>query len=239
MIQNRTGIVLQKRDFTENDLIVTILTEEGERIEMVAKGAGGPQSKRRAHLELMNQVQVTLQKSSRHDYLQSVECINSFSRLKDKLECIFHAQVLLEIVRKSVAEENPEPELYALLHETLLALNEKTPHPLTMEISLLKLAHTLGVLPSFKHCGKCLRALEENAVWNPEHGTLHCLDCQETNAEKLELKYLKALEFFRQAHESDYRRVHLLIDEENVLRSFIRRYFQHQFQDSMKILEWA
>ena len=239
MIQNRTGIVLHKRDFTENDLIVTILTEQGERLELVAKGAGGPQSKRRAHLELMNQVQITLRHSPRHDYLQSVECVNSFSSLKNKLECVFHAQVLLEIVRKSVASDNPEPELYHLLHETLLALNEKTPHPLTMEISLLKLAHTLGVLPSFKHCGKCLRDLGDNAIWNAELGTVHCLDCQETDAEKLELKYLKALEFFKQAHEVDYRRVHLAEGEEDTLRSFIRRYFQHQFQDSMKILEWA
>jgi DNA repair protein RecO (recombination protein O) len=239
MIQNLTGIVLQKRPFTEHDLIVNLLTSNGERLELVAKGAAGPQSKRRAHLELMNEVQLVVRKSPRHLYLQSVECVNSFNGLKNKLECVFHAQALLEIIRKSVAEENPEPELYQLLKETLEALNEKTTHPLTVEISLLKLAHHLGVLPSFKHCGKCLRALEENAVWNSELGTVHCLECQETDAEKLELKYLKALEFFRQAHETEYRRVHLAPEEESVLRSFIRRYFERQFQDSMKILEWA
>jgi len=239
MISNFTGIVLQKRPFTEKDLIVVVLTEEGERLELVVKGAAGPTSKRRAHLELMNRVQGTVHQSRNHNYLQSVECVSSFSYLKNHLDRVFHAQVLLEIMRKNMADENPEPELYALLHETLLALNEKRPHPLTMEISLLKLAHTLGVLPSFKHCGKCLRSLEENGMWNAQLGTLNCLNCQETDAEKLALKYLKALEFFKQAHEADYRRVHLVDDEENVLRSFIRRYFQHQFQDSTKLLEWA
>lgn len=239
MIYNCCGIVLHKRDFTEKDLIVLLLTDEGALLEVVVKGGGGPTSKRRAHLELMNRVQGTVHTSPRHHYLQSVECVESFNTLKNQLERVFHAQVLLEIMRKSLAAENPDPELYSLLLETLRALNEKDPHPLTMEISLLKLAHLLGVLPSFKQCGKCLQTLEVQASWNAENGTVHCLTCQETNVEKLEMKYLKALEFFKQAHETQYRRVHLTEVEEGALRSFIRRYFQAQFHEPMKMLEWA
>lgn len=239
MIQNCTGIVLNKRDFMESDLIVTLLTERGERLELVAKGAGGPKSKRRAHLELMNRVHVTTRTSPHHHYLQSVECTESFSHLKNNLERVFHAQVLLEILMKS-STENTDPALYALLEETLNALDEDSPHALTMEISLLKLAHTLGVLPSFKHCGKCLKVLaEEPASWNAHAGTLHCQRCQESEAECLEYKYLKALEFFKSAPEADYRRVHLAPDEEGALRSFIRRFFENQFPQPMKILEWA
>lgn len=239
MISNHHAIVIHKRTFTENDLIVVVLTEQGERLELVVKGAAGPTSKRRSHLELMNRVQLTVRDGRTHKYLDSVECTESFSHLKNNLERVFHAQVLLEILLRS-STENPEPQLYNLLSETLEALNEDSPHALTMEISLLKVAHTLGVLPSFRHCGKCLRVLsQEPASWNPEAGTLHCSTCQNSAAECLEFKYLKALDFFKSAPQLAYRRVHLAPDEESTLRSFIRRYFEAQFKEPMKVLEWA
>ena len=59
-LKNITAIVLNKRDFMESDLFLTLLDDEGKRFEVLVKGAGSQKSRRRRHLERMNLIKGTL-----------------------------------------------------------------------------------------------------------------------------------------------------------------------------------
>lgn len=196
--RNIHGIVLQKRIFLESDLFLTVLSEEGEKIEFLVKGANG-RSKRRSHIELLNVISGSCYQGSRHLYLQEVRCENSFWRLKEDLDRILDSQEVISWLCQQVHAESPHPEIYEQLLDFLQELNQKEPRALSKEIVLLQLSHQLGFLPNFKECSECHRTiLDEETPWNSEQGTLHCKSCQPELTEHLALKYRKAIEFLKE-----------------------------------------
>lgn len=236
MIQNLTGIVLRRREFGEKDLILTLLNDQGERVEAVVKGANLPQSRRRAHLELMNLVKGTTYQGTHHLYLQNVQTKNSFTHMKENLSLVLRLSIFLEILDRGLMEKDSQVEIYELLEETLHSLN-KEPHPFLTEAALIKLAHLLGFLPSFKQCNACHLNLEEEAHWDEAAGTLSCTKCRKEHHRPLPLKYRKAFEFFRRASTEDCRKVHLDEEEADTLREWIPGFFSMHLDRPLKSLQ--
>lgn len=234
--QNFKGIVIHKRQFMESDLFLTVLTESGEKLELLAKGANG-KSRRKHHLELMNQIEGTFYEGKTHYYLQSVQCKQSFTHLKNDLQLILRMHMILEIINKTVMPEDPHPEIHQLLEETLHALNKKNTHELTPEITLIKLAHLLGFLPNFKECSSCHKLLtKDEAKWNQEQGTIQCKECSTELCEHMPLKYRKALDFFRRAPRSEYIKVSLKPEETHQIKNMLPNLFIKQLGAPLKSL---
>lgn len=220
----------------EQDLILSLLSEDGERYELMVKGAASGNSKRRAHLEIMNLIEGHLYHSRSHIYLQNPQCKTSFIHLKSDLKTLIPIQLFLEIIEKSVLEKDPQPEIYQLLHKTLDLLNKKNAHSFTVEIALIKLAHHLGFLPDFKKCSHCHQAMEEDdAHWNLSRSTLECKDCSQSE-NPFPLKYRKALEFFRRAEERDWQQVQLNHEEETHLKALLPPLFTAHMDQPLKSL---
>ncbi len=233
--QSFTGIVLKKRPFFEDTPLITILTNEGFKIECIAKGLDSSKSKRRAHVECLNLVSGTLYESRSQSYLQEVICLKSHSALKDQLELLLRMQVVLEIIDRSVFEGDAHPEIYTLLENSLAELNE-APHPLLLEATLIRLAHLLGFLPSFKRCAHCHQDIvEDKAHWNDEDQTLHCENCKERR-DPFPLKYRKILEFFREESLNRAHLIRLSKEEHETLRSFLPKLFLNHMNQPLKSL---
>jgi DNA repair protein RecO (recombination protein O) len=223
--QNFKGIIINKRQFMESDMFLTVLTDSGEKFELLAKGASG-RSRRKHHLELMNQIEGTFYEGKTHYYLQSVQCKQSFIHLKEDLQLILRMHMILEIINKTVMLEDPHPEIYQLLEETLNSLNQKNVYELTPEITLIKLAHLLGFLPNFKECSSCHKLLtKDEAKWDQEQGTIQCQNCSSELCEHMPLKYRKALDFFRRAPRSEYIKVTLNPEESHEIKSMLPNLF--------------
>lgn len=238
MHKNFTGIILRNRPFTEKDLIVSILTEEGLHVECVAKGAATEGSKRRAHLEAMNQISGTFYQGKTHQYLQSPRSERSFARLKSNLDCILKAQLLLEIVSKGVHPEDPHPEIYEALLDTLQELNKKDVHPFSAESGLIRITHYLGFLPSFKECHHCHAAIDnDEGRWDTQHGGLYCPKCSHERNQPFPLKFRKAIEFFRHAPQEHVRQLHIQEEERAKLGRFVNEFLLTHFKGRLRTLE--
>lgn len=196
-IQNQKAIIIKTRQFMENDMIVTLLNEKGEKIEAIVKGAQSGTSKRKAHMDLLNLVNATIYQSNRNKYLQAVQATSTFHRAKERFFDVFTLYKILDIINRSIQEEDKFPEIFSLLLETMETLNSKNPHIFTTEIALIKLAHLLGFLPSFRQCGKCHQAGEGEFYLNDTAGTIHCENCKNDYDSPVELKFRKAIEYFR------------------------------------------
>lgn len=236
MIKNVSGIVIKRREWGESDLLVSLLDENGERLDLIVKGAGGGKSKRKSHLELMNRLKGTVYDSAQKSYLQSVECVQSYYHLKQNFERVFQVYVLLEVIDQSTLPENPDPQLYELLEATLDHLNQKNASRLGAEIGLVKWGEALGVLPSFRSCGLCHRSLEESARWNVEKQILHCAECAVVNGEDLPLKYRKALEFFKTASFQECSAIVFQDEEVQKLRELIPYLLRGHLERPLKSL---
>jgi DNA repair protein RecO (recombination protein O) len=234
-----TGIILKKRIFMESDLFVTILCDDGNRVECLVKGANG-KSKRRSHLDLMNQIQGQVYQSKNYLYLQEVRTKKSFSTLKQNLEMIMRMQVIFEIIECSVQPEDPHLEIYTLLFSTLNELNNKIVHSFTPDIALIKLAHYLGFLPSFKNCGLCHEEIQsDDGRFDQDAGTFLCRLCAKENHIHIPLKYRKAMEFFRVANKEDCERIHLELEEEKSIQALLPSLFTSHLSRPLKSLSIA
>ncbi|MBT4384995.1 DNA repair protein RecO [Candidatus Peregrinibacteria bacterium] len=237
--QNIRGIVIRTRIFVENDLIISILTDEGMHIECVAKGAGG-KSKRKSHLEVMNLIDASLYQGKQHFYLQEVRSKNCYVHLKDNLEKILESQLLLEIIQKGVLQEDPHPEVYKLLIETFEDLNKKESHNFTIQRALIQLAHLLGFLPSFKNCGTCHKEIiTDEGHFNQENSTLHCQSCANDEHIHLALKYRKVFEFCRNASKEEYEKVHIEKADHALIKSIVPHFFTPHFNSPLKSLSFV
>ena len=98
MIQNLSGIILRRREYGEKDLMLTVLSCAGDRLDLVVKGANIPNSRRRSHLELMNLIEGTTYQSTHNLYLQNVQVKDSFTHLKENVNLVFRLAVFLEIL---------------------------------------------------------------------------------------------------------------------------------------------
>lgn len=235
MIQNLEGIVLRKREYGEKDLMLTVLSNSGDRLDLVVKGANLPHSKRRGHLEIMNLIQGTTYQGTHNLYLQNVQVKNSYTHLKENVDLIFRLSIFLEIVERSLLPKDPHPEIYILLKETLESLNKEI-QTFLPEAALIKLAHLLGFLPSFKHCNACHESLREDAHWDAAAGTLACSNCKKPEHRHFPLKYCKAFEFFRAASAEECQKIHLQKEEEQTLRDWIPHFFTLHLDRPLKSL---
>ncbi len=239
MIQNCTGIVLKQKIWGEKDLLLSVLSEEGHLKEWIVKGAGSGNSKRRSHLELMNKIRGTLYINGKNHYLQSVECVESFYHLKQDFKRVFAAQLFLEVIKRSLVPEDPYPAGFQLLERTFEHLNGKDPCPLGVEIGLVKWGELLGILPNFRTCGACHQWIKEIARWNGEKQVLLCEPCGGAYGEELELKYRKALEFFKTASFHECRNLTLKESESSKLRELIPYFFRDHLDQPLKSLPMA
>lgn len=222
-IRNIRGIVIRTRPFMENDLCVAVITELGEKLDLIVKGARGKNSRRKGHLEVLNMISATVYESRHNSYLQTVRCENPFFRLKDSYFSIFSICRLVEIINARVLEEDPHQEIYDLLLETMTLLNSETSHLFTVDFALVKLANLLGHLPSYRNCGKCHRV--EDRMYISNNG-LNCDNCKHPEDVAIELKYRKAMEFFRETGLAALQKISLSEEESEFLKNVIEKLFE-------------
>lgn len=226
-IKNIRGIVIRTRPFMENDLCAAILTEEGEKLDLIVKGVRAKNSRRKGHLELLNLVSGTVYESKHNSYLQTVRCENSFHHLKDSYCDVFSIYRLIGIINSRVLEEDPQPAIYKLLLETLDLMNCKKTHLFTVDFALIKLADMLGHLPSYKNCGGCHRA--ENQMYLSGGNSVHCVDCKNPEDAPIALKFRKAMEFFRTRSMSALQKISITEEESEILTNIIGKLFDTRY----------
>lgn len=236
MLRNCTGIVIHTRPFTEHDWMVSLLTDQGERLDCVVKGVGRPHSRRRAHLNPMNWLAVELYFSPRHVYMQKLQVLHSFTHLKEHPDWVLRLYIFLEILEKCLKPKMQEPSIFLLLKETLEAL-EKGGQAFLPVLAQIQLARILGFLPSFKTCGYCHLHLEEEAHWDKDSKTLSCRRCRKHSHLPLPLKYRKAFEYFGKASHSDCQKIRLAPEEVRTLQEWTHDFFQSYLDKPLKSLE--
>lgn len=119
------GIILKKNKFAESDLILRVLTSEGRKLSLIAKGA--LQSKKRFSggvLEPTHFISFKYQpaKESLH-LLTSAELVQSFPGLREDYDKISSALELLGLVDRVVLEGQNQETLFGLTGNALTEIS--------------------------------------------------------------------------------------------------------------------
>jgi DNA repair protein RecO (recombination protein O) len=158
-----TGIVLQKKPFGENDLLVTILSPDLGLVRGVAPGARKHKSRLRGRTELLVVNHFFLIQGRSIDRITQIETIESYPKLSQSIGKLAVSQYLAELVLNLALREQPQSELYTLLREHLRRIEnlstEENLFPYLAQAIFHLLAVT-GIAPNVHSCIYCQKAIE-------------------------------------------------------------------------------
>lgn len=154
-IESFEGIILSETNYSESSKILNVLTKEHGLIGIMSKGCRNLKSKLRGvSRKLVYGKFNVYYKETGLSTLISVDLLSSFSKTLTDLERISYASFILDLALQ-VARPNDSEDIFDLLKNTLLKIEEGlTPIVLT-NIFELKLLDFLGVSPSIDACSHC------------------------------------------------------------------------------------
>lgn len=154
-IEEVEGIILSETNYSETSKILNILTNEYGLIGVMSKGCRNIKSKLRG-------VSRKLVYGKFHIYyrenglstLIGVDLINSFNGILSDLTKFSYAAYMIDLVRQ-VLKQNEDKEIYCILINTLLKMEDGLPCNILITIVEVKLLDFLGVKPMIDCCSVC------------------------------------------------------------------------------------
>ncbi len=143
------AIVLKRLNYSEADRILTVFTHKHGKISCIAKGVRRTVSKKAPHIELFSLSNFYFARTKGLPLVTQAETINSFSHLKNNLETTKIAFHAAEIVDRLLAEDQPQPDVFASYLKLLTYLDTgnqltKQKQQLTLTRFQLKILTELG-----------------------------------------------------------------------------------------------
>lgn len=106
------AIVINKKAYKENDVLVTALSQNLGKIFFIAKGASSHKSHRNATLQLGNLIQIDLYQKNDFYWLSDSKTIKNFIKTDKSLNQIKYAFYFLEIINQLVAQDQDTLNLF-------------------------------------------------------------------------------------------------------------------------------
>jgi DNA repair protein RecO (recombination protein O) len=154
-IDSFQGIVLSETNYSESSKILNVLTDKYGQIGIMSKGCRNMKSKLRGvSRKLVYDTFHVYYKENGLSTLIGVDVINSFSKTIMDLEKVSYASLMLDVTYQ-VIKQNDSNEIFGLLRDVLIKIEEGL-NPLVLSLILeLKLLDYLGVAPNIDSCNVC------------------------------------------------------------------------------------
>ncbi|HNX95735.1 MAG TPA: DNA repair protein RecO [Holophaga sp.] len=172
MLRTHAAIVLRPTPFQEGGLIVSFLTEHGERMVGLAKGAKKPAAKWVSAFEPLGLVRVTFFGKEHVELRRITRCELQHSplvlgHLESNLVIACLADVFDRVAREGVEDER----LFRLLSACARALKQSPDRAMAiLAYAEHWLLHCLGLLPHPRLCGRCGNDAAPLVLLSDDHG---------------------------------------------------------------------
>lgn len=170
--------VLSRTKLGEQDLILTMLSEDGCEVRAVAKGARKPSSRLAGRVELFCEVDTLLAHGRNLDIVSEASLLDARLYLRRDSEYLSAAETICEVARLTCFADTPDPFLHPILVRALSAIGEAQD---AAHIMLVVAAYAFKVLahegwyPELSGCVMC--GDEQVELFSPESGGVLCTSC--------------------------------------------------------------
>nr|WP_321466530.1 DNA repair protein RecO [uncultured Desulfobulbus sp.] len=181
--QTTRGYVLHIAGYGEADKLVTLYSNDLGRFTAIAKGALKSKQRFVNKLEpysLLSLFYLPPRTSSGLYFLEEAELLAANLPLRHSHQRYIVASHYTELILRFTREQDPDPELFALIAWTLESLS-LSPAPLQIAtFALIHLLDTLGYRPDLQSCCRCHRlvSVPHSYTLVPGNGALLCNRCQ-------------------------------------------------------------
>ncbi len=173
------GIVLREVNYKEADKILTVLTAEGGKRTVKARGCRRKGSALSAACQLLAWSDMTLFEYRDRYTLSEASTLALFRRVREDLDKLSLGSYFAQVIEAVAQEGRAEPELLRLLLNSLYALDAlDRPLPLVKAAFELRLLCVAGYAPLADACCVCGAAEPEAPCLHLREGVLHCAACR-------------------------------------------------------------
>ena len=179
------AFIINKIDFGESDLIITLFTQERGKISTIGKGAKRSRRRFPGSLELFSLVSFNgfIKHPLALTRIDECQVIEPFLAIQDDLNSYFCGCYFLEIVNRCCAERQANKTFFNLLNDIFNFL-ATVPHNRNFNCRIrlfeLQIITLLGFKPQLSSCLDCGRKLDKGRFFHfsPQTGGLVCESCQ-------------------------------------------------------------
>jgi len=223
------GIIIKRRNFLEKDRVLTLLSKESGKTEVLAKGARRPGNRLSASCDLATAARFYVQKTKTIDIVSEIEPFFRPDRIRGqyhKTEIISYA---LKIVDQLYEQDEPHARTYKNLLDLLEAISFKMRQLLFLKF-LLDVLEDLGAQPNFLTCPVCHREVtgKDEFMFAFSGGLTHqhCLDSECISISQKEIKLLRLLKLNNIRQSSNMK-----VDKATFEKTYqiMQKYFEHEF----------
>ena len=173
------GLVLRETAYKEADKILTVLTAEGGKRTVKARGCRRKSSPLAAAAQLLVYSDMTLFEYRDRFTLSEAESIRQFWHMKSDVELLALGSYFAEVMEAVAVEGRPDPAGLSLILNSLHALDQlNRPQVLVKGAFELKLMSLEGYEPLLDACAVCGLPQPEEPMLHLTEGVLHCAGCR-------------------------------------------------------------
>ena len=174
------GLVLRETSYKEADKILTVLTREGGKRTVKARGCRRKNSPLAASAQLLVWSDMTLFEYRDYFTLNEAEALELFWGVRQDVEKLALCSYFAEVTEAAAQEGEPCPEVLSLLLNCLYALDKlKKPRAQVKAVFELRLLCLTGYAPLLDACAVCGKQEPVHPRLNLSQGVLHCAGCRE------------------------------------------------------------
>ncbi len=147
------AIILKRRDFGEADRLLTILTPEYGKLDVIAKGARKPTSHKTGHVELFTRADMLIHRGRDLDIVVQAEMTAPYLGIREDLQRGAYASYAAELLdRFFSAGEDDHNDIFQLVDETLYRLCHDDDPRLAVRYYEMRLLDLVGFRPELTEC---------------------------------------------------------------------------------------
>lgn len=180
------GIVLRCVNYRDADRMLTLLTREHGRLDMLARGCRNMGSRLMACTQQFCYGEFIVHKKNDRYSLRQCELRDSFFALRNDFDKLLAGTGMLAAAEKTALPEHPDEALFMWLLYFLSVLCHGEVDPVDIALCfIVKLLEHSGYRPALTDCVVCSRSLGEDKLWlDPFAGGVACESCAGAQAVK-------------------------------------------------------
>ncbi len=221
------GIVLREIRYKDTSKILTIYTKEHGKISAMARGAYKARSGLIANTQLFSHNEYEVYKGKNFHYINQGHIIDSFYSIREKMERVSYGYYMLEMIDKSIEEEQKSKKIFLLLEKALKILSNLEEDFLKFIVSYeLKFISFLGYRPVIDKCALCDGRITSKSKFSIKSGGLICSACfsQDPGAKNIDRNIYHAMGEFLYAKLEDVSKIDITDKSLAKLHSILVQY---------------
>jgi len=249
MRRREPAICLRATDYSETSQVLCFLTRGAGIVRLLAKGVKRPKSKSGGAIDLLSEGDLVFTTAGG----QSLGALIEFSQttaqtaLRTDARRLNTALYMIELAGEMLAEGDPFPEVFDLLHNGLARLAEPdAPAAAVLAYYQWRLLHHVGLMGQMDSCVECGQGMGGRAkrpagrvCFSSQQGGLLCADCEPAFTEKYVLDGPALAGLAALAAAQAKKRVSLPARQADAVNRLLAYHVSHQLGKPLKMARYA